>query len=176
MKQLFTLTKKELKDTLQVELFRLQTLGKKKEVKKIETTLKAIENASEETTFKIEGVKGNTEDRQMVNIGSIFECLVKHYLKGYETLFKSFNEEKEDYKQGFVNIEIKCSLANARNTSLKEEKSLILVNHKGVYRIKKEASLNVPLDSQGRYYENEDYSQYQGVRYITSLSKKLGLA
>ena len=174
MKQVFTLSREQLKEMFKKEIERLTSLGKKKEIKKIELMLQMVDNANEIATFKVEGVKGNTNERTMINCGSLIECLVKHYQKNYIELWKEFNDSKDDTKNGFISYEIKASLPNARNTALRDEKTVLLVNATGVYLIKKSVSLEVEVDSQGRYYENMDYSQFEGVRLVKSLSRKLG--
>jgi hypothetical protein len=173
-KQVYELSKNEVIELLEIELLRVQKNLKYKEIKKVSLLLSMVESA-EFTTLKVEGVKGNNESRIMLNAGSLVECLVKSHFKSYEYLYKTFNDKESDYRNGFLNVEIKASLPNARNTPLKEEKTVILINSKGAYLIKKVASLNVPLDSQGRYFENQDYSEFENVRKIKTLSKSLGL-
>ena len=174
MKQLFTLSKNQIIETLKNEIA-LQELKKNaKEIKKCSIVLDMVLLADFES-LKVEGVRKNTETRKMVNIGSVVECLVKHHFKKYACLFKSFNSEVVDYQQGFLGIEIKTSLPNARNTALKNPSSLILINTQGAFRINKKVSMSLPIDSQGRFYENLDYSDFEGVKKIKTLSKKLGL-
>lgn len=173
-KQVFTLSKVELLEVLGVELSRVQELKKYKEVKKVGMLLSMVESATFESV-KVEGVRGNSDNRIMVNAGSLVECLVKSHFKGYSELRKSFNQDTSDYINGFVDYEIKASLPNARNTALKEPKSLILVNCLGAYFVKKSESMKIPTDSKGKFYENMDYSVFDGVRRIKTLSNSLGL-
>ena len=173
-KQVYTLTKNELLNVLSAEGVRVELEKKYKEIKKIDLLLVMVQRATFET-LTVEGVRGNNEGRQMVNAGSLVENLVKHHRKNYNVVWKSFNEFTADEKDGFMNYEIKASLPNARNTALVEPATVILVNATGCYLIKKDVSMSLPVDSQGRYYENVDYSSFQGVRRLKSLSEKLGL-
>lgn len=173
-KQVYTLSKNEIIEVLKNEIELQEKLQHAKEIKKCSIVLNMLDIADFKE-LKVEGVRNNDEKRKMVNLGSVVECLVKHHLKKYAILFKSFNEDTPDYQQGFLNIEIKTSLPNARNTALKEPSSVILVNTQGVFRINKKVCFEVARDSQGRYYENLDYSSFEGVRKIKTLSAKLGL-
>lgn len=146
------------------------------QVQKMMFIANAIMNANPEITFKVEGVRGNSDirDFDLFNAGSMVECLVKHYRKGYIDTYKSSNDLLPDERDGFMEYEIKASLPNARNTASKEPQTIILVNMKGAYLIRKDQWATVPTDSKGKYYENLDYSEY-GVRKLKGLSEKLGL-
>lgn len=173
-KQVYELEKFEVVSVLESELLRVSELKKYKEIKKISLLLSMVESATFES-LKVEGVRGNTSDRKMLNAGSVVECLVKSHFKGYDNLYKTFSDLKSDYQNGFLNVEVKASLPNARNTALKERATVILVNCLGAYLIKKSVSMDLLVDTQGRYYENVDYSVFEGVRRIGTLSKSLGL-
>lgn len=174
-KQIYELNKAELLKVLNDEM-QLVTLNKKyKEIKKIAFLLQAVNLLDENITVKIEGVRKNNESRQMVNAGSLIECIVKHYRNGYESTWKTFNDNESDLKNGFMNWEIKASLPNARNTALTEPKNLILVNTCGVFIIKKSVSMELMVDSNNKYYENMDYSAFDGVKHYKKMEKALGI-
>jgi len=179
-KQILTLTKNEVIALCIKEIERVQPLEKTKnnrsQIAKMFMVYDMIKNADDDITLKVEGVRGNHEIRnfELFNAGSLVECLVKHYRKGYIETYKSFNNDKADEWDGIMNYEIKASLPNARNTADNKEKPTLLINCKGAFVIKKNAI--VKTDSKNKYYENLDYSEFEGVRKIESLSIKLGLA
>lgn len=174
-KQVYTLNKSELLALTTAENRRIAYESKYKEIKKLAFIVRAIELMPENLTVKVEGVRGNTEERTMFNCGSFIECLVKHYRNGYDETWKTFNDEKADLKNGFMDWEIKASLPNARNTAINEPKNLILINTVGVFIIKKSVSMELPMDSNGRYYENEDYSENEGVKHYKKMESALGI-
>jgi len=172
--QVYELSINELLATFKKELALATEKKNYKQIKKVNFLVNALANATLESV-KVEGVRGNNANREMVNAGSLIENLVKHYRKGYLTTWKSFNELTSDEIDGFMSYEIKASLPNARNTALVEPMTVILVNTVGAFVIKKAVSLDVPMDSQGRYYENMDYSAFEGCRRLKKLSHQLGL-
>lgn len=180
-KQILTLTKRDVTTLCIREIERVSPLQSTKtnrsQIKKMFLIADMIKNADPKTTFKVEGVRGNhnIRDFELFNAGSLIECLVKHYRKGYTETFKSFNQDNADEWDGIMNYEIKASLPNARNTASTKAELIILVNCKGAYSIKKSVSQTIPTDSNGKYYENTDYSVFKGVRLIETLSTKLGL-
>lgn len=180
-KQILTLSKKDVIILCIKEIERCQTLESTKtnrsQIAKMFIIADMVKNASDNATFKVEGVRGNHEirDFELFNCGSMVECLVKHYRKSYEKNYKSFNHDKADEWDGIMKYEIKASLPNARNTVNTNAELTILVNCKGAYSIKKSASKEIPTDKKGKYYENMDYSVYRGVRKIETLSNCLSL-
>ncbi len=172
-KQIFTLSKNDLLSMLYLESENAIEKKNYKQIKKVALLTRYALSISENATVKIEGVRGNTEDRIMVNAGSLVECIVKHHRNGYTELWKEFNDEKDDIKNGFMAWEIKASLPNARNTATDERKPVILVNANGVYIITTDILENATVDSQGRFYENYDYA-LDGARHYKAMELKLG--
>ena len=174
-KQIYELSKSDLMQVLNDEMQLVTTNKKYKEIKKVAFLLNIVSLLENSVTVKIEGVRKNNESRNMVNAGSLIECIVKHYRNGYENTWKTFNESESDLKNGFMNWEIKASLPNARNTALTEPKNLILVNTCGVFIIKKDVSMELLVDSNNKYYENMDYSAVKGVRHYKKMENALGI-
>lgn len=173
-KMVYTLSKMDLMEKLITEKNRVEEKKLYKEIKKLDFIIKAVNLLDDGISLKVEGVRGNKDGREMVNVGSVVECLVKHYRNGYSEIWKSFSDDTADSVNGIMNWEIKASLPNARNTALTEEKNLILVNTAGVFLITKKASGEIMKDSQGRFYENVDYSAFEGVRHYKKMEKAFG--
>ena len=171
----YTLSKSALLETLRLEYARVNDLKKYKEIKKVAFIIRAVEMLADGVSVRVEGVRGNVDGREMVNVGSVIECLVKHYRNGYDETWKTFSDESADVYNGFMNWEIKCSLPNARNTAIGEPKNLILINTVGAFIITKAASVNVPMDSNGKYYENMDYSAFTGCKHYKKMERALGI-
>lgn len=180
-KQILTLSKKQIIQLCIKEIERVQNLPSTKTnratIKKMFLIADMVKNADDNLEVQVEGVRGNHKirDFELFNTGSLIETLVKHYRKGYIKSYKSFNDDESDEMDGFMEYEIKSSLPNARNTVNTKDQPIIFVNTKGVYLIKKDAYKNIKLDSRNKMYENLDYSVFEGVKLIQSLSQKLGL-
>ena len=181
-KQILTLSKGQIIQLCIQEIERVQDLPKTKTnratVKKMFLIYDMVQNVSQGFTAQVEGVRGNHKirDFELFNSGSMVECLVNHYRKGTDKNYKAFNDLEADEMDGFMAYEIKSSLPNARNTANTKEQPIIFVNCKGAYLIKKDAYKNIELDSKNKMKENLDYSIFEGVRKINTLSQKLGLA
>ena len=163
-------TVNEINKMLNNELARLEILRKAKDtnanknITKINNLKKLLANFDDSVVIEVENCRGDEIIRNfaLVNIGSVVECLVKLCYTKANEMSKTWCGI--DYKH----TEIKASLSANSLSTPATDKSTLLVNMLGVYRINK-ADVQMYTNKQGRLPHNKPCG-----KRVEWLSKMLG--
>lgn len=169
-----TYRKTTLLRMIQAEEVRLQEnrdSNTSKQLKKLDLFRQIVSSIDSNVQITAEGVRGNGEIREfnMLNIGSVTECIVKYHLS--KVPVKRLEKEVAgvyDLKHGTWNLEIKASLAGTSLASPSRRETTLLINRLGAFLIKKN-DIELYVNKAGRL----PYNKPCGRRYKT-LSAALG--
>ena len=155
-------TVQEYKDTLRKAIkFELahDLNNKSKFIRAYRNTISRLEWVDSDMTITVEsanGTRGNSQGYNrgfdVPNLGSLMECVLNCVLdkEPSESYSKQFNDDLADCKVGWCEYEIKACMGSvSRNTEIKFDKPILLINECGVFSIKKQ---DIPkyLDKQGK--------------------------
>lgn len=148
---IITKTVKELDEMFADEMerlgdFRRLNSNDKGQYRKCDFVRYLLASLDDDVQITVETVRG-TADRgfELVNAGSLVECIVKAHLgnKGTTAISKEWNDENPDTVNGKVNCEIKFSGdAHFKCSKVTGENMVILVNCSGVSIISKKVVLD----------------------------------
>ena len=169
-----TYQKSTLLRMVQAEEARLQEnrdSNTSKQLKKLDLFKQIVNSIDNNVKITAEGVRGNGDIREfnMLNIGSVTECIVKYHLSKVPT--KRLEKEVAgayDLKFGTWNVEIKASLAGTSLASPSRCETTLLINTLGAFLIKKN-DVEMYVNKAGRL----PYNKPCGRRY-KALSAALG--
>lgn len=130
-------------------------------IRKMDIAIQILDNIPEDVEFYVEEVR-NAYDRDffLPNTGSVIECAVKYFLGHGKSKHIAKSEMYAfDFKQGWYNPEIKCSLTAKSKPTPSHPETTILVNSLGVWRISKDEVMNL-ANGRGRLPHNAPCGRY----------------